>query len=95
MKACPPPYIKQKISICMDTMTIIIFIFLGQRVTYKLLYEEDIILNTLIDRIKHFEVKFKIDVFNQNKSISSVYTFKLRISSIITQKTLINPQNCY
>ena len=47
----------------MDTMTITIFIFLGQRVAYKLLYKEDIILNTLIDRIIHFEIKFKIVMF--------------------------------
>ena len=47
----------------MDTMAITIFMFLGQRVAYKLLYDEDIILNSLIDRIKHFEVKFIIVMY--------------------------------
>ena len=57
----------------MDTMTITIFIFLGQRVTYKLLYEEDIILNTLIDRIKHFEVKFKIVMYLTKTKVFLVF----------------------
>ena len=52
----PPPYFKHKIST-------FIFMFLGQRVAYKLLYDEDIILNSLIDRIKHFEVKFIIVMY--------------------------------